>query len=98
MKPRIKLGKRRGIALVVLCTGIALLGLMWPAPMPNIVAEAATKPKLVPPPAPEPIGVNPPVEPTKQPGDPARAHTGADRTRYFPTRANATQHRTPSPR
>jgi hypothetical protein len=94
MKPGIKLGQRRGIALVVLCTGIALLGLMWPAPMPNIVAEAATKPKLVPPPAPEPIGVNPPVEPTKQPGDPAGVHTGADRTGSFPTRENLTLHLT----
>ena len=94
MKPGIKLGQRCGIALVVLCTGIALLGLMWPAPMPNIVAEAATKPKLVPPPAPEPIGVNPPVEPTKQPGDPAGVHTGADRTGSFPTRENLTLHLT----
>jgi Gram-negative bacterial TonB protein C-terminal len=94
MKPGIKLGQRRGIALVVLCTGIALLGLMWPAaPMPNVVA-AATKPKPVPEPAPEPLGTNPPVEPTKQPGDPAGVHTGADRTGSFPTRENLTLHLT----
>jgi hypothetical protein len=97
MKPGIKFGfgQRRGIALVVLCAGVAMLGLLWPAPpMLNFVAAAATKPKPVPEPAPEPVGVNPPVEPTKQPGDPAGAHTGADRSGSFPTRENLTLHLT----
>ena len=95
MKPGIKSVQRRGIALVVLCTGVALLGLMWPAaPMPNVVAAAATKPKPVPQPAPEPIGVDPPVEPTKQPGDPNSVHTGADRAGSFPTKENLTLHLT----
>jgi TonB family protein len=95
MKPGIQLRQRRGIALVVLCAGIALLGLMWPAaPMPDVVAEAATKPEPAPQPVPEPLGTNPPVEPTKQPGDPAGVHTGADRTGSFPTRENLTLHLT----
>src|SRR5580704_1383437 len=97
MKPGIKFGfgQRRGTALVVLCAGVAMLGLLWPAPpMLNFVAAAATKPKPVPEPAPEPVGVNPPVEPTKQPGDPAGAHTGADRSGSFPTRENLTLHLT----
>src|SRR5580698_9714517 len=97
MKPGIKFGfgQRRGISLVVLCASVAMLGLLWPAPpMLNFVAAAATKPKPVPEPAPEPVGVNPPVEPTKQPGDPAGAHTGADRTGSFPTRENLTLHLT----
>jgi hypothetical protein len=96
MKPGITFGfaQRRGIALVALCVCIAMLGLMWPAaPMPNVVAAAATKPKLEPQPAPEPLGTNPP-EPTKQPGDPAGVHTGADRTGSFPTRENLTLHLT----
>jgi Gram-negative bacterial TonB protein C-terminal len=73
-----------------------MLALMWPAaPMSNVVAAAATKPKPVPvpEPAPEPLGTNPP-EPTKQPGDPAGVHTGADRTGSFPTRENLTLHLT----
>src|ERR1700723_3251339 len=99
MKPGIKsrFGQRRGIALVVLCAGVAMLGLLWPAaPMPSVVAAAATKPKPVPQPAPdpEPVGVHQPVEPTKQPGDPAGVHTGADRTGSFPTRENLTLHLT----
>ena len=97
MKPGIKFGfgQRRGISLVVLCASVAMLGLLWPAPpMLNFVAAAATKPKPVPEPAPEPVGVNPPVEPTKQPGDPAGAHTGADRSGSFPTRENLTLHLT----
>ncbi len=93
MKPGIKSGQRRGIALVVLCAGVALLALMWPAaPMPNTVASAATKPEPVP--APEPIGVDPPVEPTKQPGDPNSVYTGADRSGSFPTKENLTLHLT----
>jgi hypothetical protein len=97
MKPGIKsrFGQRRGIALVMLCAGVAMLGLLWPAPpVLNFVAAAATKPKPVPQPVPEPVGVNPPVEPTKQPGDPAGAHTGADRSGSFPTRENLTLHLT----
>jgi hypothetical protein len=103
MKPGItfRFGQRRGIALVVLCAGVAMLGLLWPAaPMPSVVAAAATKPRPVPEPvpqpapapAPEPIGVHQPVEPTKQPGDPAGVHTGADRSGSFPTRENLTLH------
>jgi outer membrane biosynthesis protein TonB len=101
MKPGIKsrFGQRRGIALVMLCAGVAMLGLLWPAgPMPSVVAAAATKPKPVPEPvpqpAPEPVGVHQPVEPTKQPGDPAGVHTGADRSGSFPTRENLTLHLT----
>jgi outer membrane biosynthesis protein TonB len=99
MKPGIKsrFGQRRGVALVVLCAGVAMLGLLWPAaPMPSVVAAAATKPKPVPQPAPdpEPVGVHQPVEPTKQPGDPAGVHTGADRSGSFPTRENLTLHLT----
>ena len=95
MKPGIKFGfgQRRGIALVILCAGVAMLGLLWPAaPIPEVVAAAATRPQPVPPPTPEPLGTNPPVEPTKQPGDPAGVHTGADRTGSFPTRENLTLH------
>ena len=87
-----RFGQRRGIALVMLCAGVAMLALLWPAPPVNLVAAAATRPKPVPEPAPEPLGVNPPVEPTKQPGDPAGIHTGADRSGSFPTRENLTLH------
>jgi Gram-negative bacterial TonB protein C-terminal len=97
MKPGIKFGfgQRRGVALVMLCAGVAMLGLLWPAaPMPSVVAAAATKPKPVPEPTPEPVGIPQPVEPTKQPGDPAGIHTGADRSGSFPTRENLTLHLT----
>jgi TonB family protein len=78
------------MALVALCLGVALLELTWlAAPVPHTVAAAATKPKPVP--APEPsVG----IEPTKQPGDPAGVHTGADRRGSFPTRENLTLHLT----
>ena len=88
-------GSGAGLRWWFCALGVALLGLMWPAPpMPNFVAAAATKPKPVPQPAPEPLGVNPPVEPTKQPGDPAGVRTGADRSGSFPTRENLTLHLT----
>src|ERR1700744_1127183 len=95
MKPGIqfRFGQRRGIALVMLCLGVALLGLTWlAAPMPHGVEAAATKPEPDPQPSPEPVGN--PVEPTKQPGDPAGVHTGADRKGSFPTKENLTLHLT----
>ncbi|MBV9887304.1 MAG: hypothetical protein JO119_12215, partial [Acidobacteria bacterium] len=96
MNSRIKSGQRRGIALVALCAGVTLLGLTWPAPpIPVAVASAAAKPEAihVPHAAPEPIGGNPPVEPTKA-GDPNGVRTSADRIGQFPTKENSVLHLT----
>jgi TonB family protein len=92
MKSRIKSGRRRGMALTALCAGVALLTLTWSAPpMPVAVASAAARPEPVPVPhaAPELVGGNPPVEPTKA-GDPSGVRTSADRMGQFPTKDNST--------
>jgi len=93
MKLRIKSGERRGIVLAAWCAGVALFGLTWSAPpMPLAVASAAPKPEPTARPAPEPpIGIDPPIEPTK-PGEPGGVRISADRTGELPTRDGLTLH------
>src|SRR5579863_1765857 len=92
MKSQIKSRQRRGFVLVAMCAGVALLALTWSAPpMPVALASATANPDPVPvpQPVPEPIGGNPPVEPTKA-GDPSGVRTSADRMGQFPTKDNST--------
>src|SRR5579863_930298 len=92
MKSQIKSRQRRGFVLLALCAGVTLLALTWSAtPMPVALASATANPDPVPvpQPVPEPIGGNPPVEPTKA-GDPSGVRTSADRMGQFPTKDNST--------